>query len=83
VGFGFAPIVPLVFSAAGHRPGINPGVALASVTTLGYFGFLLGPPTIGFVAGLAGLHAALTILVVSTLVAVTLAGAVRSAQGTT
>jgi MFS family permease len=78
VGIGFAPIIPQVFSAAGHRPGINPGVALASVTTLGYLGFLLGPPAIGFAAGLVGLHAALAILLASTLLAVTLSGAVRS-----
>ena len=67
VGFGFAPIVPMVFSAAGHRAGIHPGVALASVTTLGYLGFLLGPPAIGFAAGLVGLHVALGLLLVSTL----------------
>jgi MFS family permease len=79
VGIGFASIVPQVFSAAGHRSGVNPGVALASVTTLGYFGFLFGPPVIGFAAGLVGLHLALGILLVSTLLAVLLAGAVRSA----
>ena len=77
VGLGFAPIVPMVFSAAGHRLGINPGVALASVTTLGYLGFLLGPPVIGFAAGLVGLHAALGLLLASTLLAAVLAPAVR------
>jgi MFS family permease len=80
VGLGFASIVPLVFSAAGHRSGINPGVALASVTTLGYLGFLLGPPVIGFTAGVVGLHLALCLLLVSTLAAVILAPVVRSAQ---
>jgi hypothetical protein len=72
--------VPIVFSAAGHRPGVNPGVALASVTTLGYLGFLLGPPSIGFAAGLVGLHVALGLLLISTLTAALLAGAVRSAE---
>jgi predicted MFS family arabinose efflux permease len=80
VGFGFAPIVPMVFSAAGHRAGVDPGVALASVTTLGYLGFLLGPPAIGFAAGVVGLHVALTLLLVSTLLAASLASAVRSGQ---
>ena len=80
VGIGLAPIIPLVFSAAGHRPGINPGVALASVTTLGYLGFLLGPPIIGFVAGVIGLRIALGLLLVSTLIAVFLAPVVRSAE---
>src|SRR5580765_32720 len=50
VGAGFATIVPMVFTAAGRAPGISPGVALASVTTLGYVGFLAGPPAIGFAA---------------------------------
>jgi MFS family permease len=80
VGIGFAPIIPLVFSAAGHRSGINPGVALASVTTLGYLGFLLGPPIIGFAAGLVGLRVALGLLFASTLTAVILAPNVGSAQ---
>jgi MFS family permease len=79
IGFGFAPIVPMVFSAAGHRAGIHPGVALASVTTLGYLGFLLGPPVIGFAAGVVGLQVALGLLLVSTLCAVALAKAVRAA----
>lgn len=79
VGLGFAPIIPQVFSAAGHHSGVNHGVALASVTTLGYLGFLLGPPAIGFAAGWVGLHAALAILLGSTLLAVTLAKAVRPA----
>jgi len=77
VGIGFASIVPQVFSAAGHRSGINPGVALASVTTLGYFGFLLGPPVIGFAAGLVGLHLALGLIVISTLFAAALAGSAK------
>jgi MFS family permease len=80
VGLGFASVIPMVFSAAGHRPGINPGVALASVTTLGYLGFLIGPPFIGFAAGLVGLHAALCLLLISTLLAVLLAPAVRPEQ---
>jgi predicted MFS family arabinose efflux permease len=50
VGAGFATVVPLVFSAAARIPGVAPEVGLASVTTLGYVGFLAGPPLIGFVA---------------------------------
>jgi MFS family permease len=29
-------------------------VALAAVSTIGFIGFLLGPPVIGFIAGAAG-----------------------------
>ena len=79
VGLGFATIIPQVFSAAGHRSGVDAGTALASVATLGYFGFLLGPPIIGFAAGVVGLHAAMGLLLASTALAVALAGSVRSA----
>ena len=43
VGFGIANLVPILFGAAGraHENGAGPG--LATVTTLGYFGFLSGP----------------------------------------
>ena len=77
VGAGFATIVPIVFSAAGNRHGIAPGVALASVSSLGYLGFLIGPPLIGFVAELVGLRGALGILVATSLTAAALAASVR------
>jgi MFS family permease len=63
VGIGAATIVPLVYSAAGETPGVAPSRALASVATLGSFGFLIGPPVIGFVAEAATLRAALTLLI--------------------
>jgi len=65
--------VPMVFSAAGHRPGTNPDIAVASVTTLGYLGFLIGPPLIGFVAQGLGLRCALGMIVAASLVAAMLA----------
>jgi predicted MFS family arabinose efflux permease len=77
VGLGFATIVPLVFSAAGRKPGIAPGIALASVTTLGYLGFLLGPPVIGFFSEGAGLRWALGLIVLTTLIATSLAKTVN------
>jgi MFS family permease len=77
VGVGFATIVPMVFSAAGRMTSVAPGIALASVTTLGYLGFLTGPPFIGFAAELFGLRCALGIIVVTSLVAVTLAASLR------
>jgi MFS family permease len=36
---------------------------MATVTTMGYFGFLAGPPLIGFTAELLGLRCALGIIV--------------------
>jgi MFS family permease len=63
VGFGIANLVPILFGAAGraHENGAGPG--LATVTTLGYFGFLSGPPVIGFLAAFAGLPIAFLMVV--------------------
>jgi MFS family permease len=59
VGFGIASVVPLSYSAAGRSTTVSPGVALALVSTIGYLGFLLGPPLIGFLAQLFTLRIAL------------------------
>ncbi|WP_343214326.1 MFS transporter [Dyella sp. ASV21] len=50
IGLGASNIVPVLFSAAGRLPGTSPAVAIATATTLGYAGLLLGPALIGFVA---------------------------------
>ena len=73
VGAGFATIVPQVFSAAGRAAGVAPGPALAITTTVGYAGFLIGPPLIGFAAQHLGLRTALGLVVVMCAVAVALA----------
>lgn len=65
VGLGIANVVPILFSAAGRVRGVQPGVALAAVTTLGYVGFLAGPPLIGLAAELAGLPLALGLVSLS------------------
>ena len=78
VGAGYATIVPQVMTAAGRTPGVAPGPALATVSTLGYTGFLIGPPLIGFAAERTGLHAALGIIVATSVVAMLLAPSVGS-----
>ncbi len=50
VGFGVCSVVPIVYSLAGQGNSDNPGSALASITTVGFAGFLAGPPLVGFVA---------------------------------
>jgi len=62
VGFGVSSVVPLVYSAAGRSKTMSPGVALAAVSTIGFMGFLFGPPVIGFIAGLASLRASFTLI---------------------
>lgn len=55
VGLGVASIIPLSYSIAGRSKLYAPSVALALVSTISFFGFLLGPPLIGFVADLFNL----------------------------
>jgi MFS family permease len=57
VGVGVSSVVPMVYSAAGKSKTMSAGVALAAVSTIGFIGFLVGPPVIGFIAGLATLRA--------------------------
>lgn len=56
VGMGVSSVVPLVYSAAGKSGTMSPGASLAAVSTIGFIGFLLGPPTIGFIAEAANLR---------------------------
>lgn len=54
-GIGMANIVPILFSTAGNQPGLDAGVNLSVVTTIGHVGLLLAPSIIGFAAGKIGL----------------------------
>jgi MFS family permease len=56
VGLGVSCVVPLVFSIAGKSATLSSGAAIASISTIGYFGFLLVPPLVGYVAQAAGLR---------------------------
>ncbi len=62
VGFGASCVVPMVYAVAGRSKTMSPGLALAAVSTIGFVGFLIGPPMIGFVAQLAGLKFSFAIL---------------------
>lgn len=64
LGAGMSPIVPIVFRAAGHVPGVPSGVAVSAVTTIGYLGFVTGPAIIGALAEVTGLPAALGVVAV-------------------
>jgi MFS family permease len=55
-GFGVSCVIPMVFSMAGRSANMSSGSAIAAVSTVGYFGFLLVPPMVGTVAELAGLR---------------------------
>ncbi|WP_183557217.1 MFS transporter [Mucilaginibacter sp. SP1R1] len=62
VGAGVSSVVPMVYSAAGKSKTMLPGVALAAVSTIGFMGFLIGPPVIGFIAGIATLRASFVLI---------------------
>jgi len=50
IGFGVSCIVPMVFSLAGKSKNMSSSSALASISTIGYLGFLFVPPFVGFIA---------------------------------
>lgn len=59
IGLGLSTVVPIVYSTAGNTPGVSPSAGIAMATTIGYAGFFVGPPLIGYLADLAGLRMAL------------------------
>ena len=79
---GVCLVFPAAVSAGGEAPE-RPADAIAAVTTIGYGGFLLGPPLIGLLAEQVGLGRALLVLLVLAGGIATLAPAVRSRRGRT
>jgi fucose permease len=76
-GLGLSALFPLALRAAAAR-GESAGPAVAAVSAMGYVGFLAGPPTIGGLAELFGLRAALLLLVACCVVAALLARSLRA-----
>jgi MFS family permease len=56
VGIGVSSVVPMVYSLAGKSKKMLPGVALATVSSISFLGFLIGPPIIGFIAQISSLR---------------------------
>ena len=50
IGVGVSCTVPLVFSIAGRSKSLSSGSALTSISTIGYLGFLIVPPMVGFIS---------------------------------
>jgi MFS family permease len=55
-GLGLATIVPIIYTTAGNAPGVSPSIGIAMATTIGYAGFFVGPPVIGYLADGYGLR---------------------------
>jgi fucose permease len=62
-GAGLALSAPILYNAATRVPGTTRAAAITSVNTVGYSGFLLGPPLIGALAQGFGLSRALCVVV--------------------
>jgi MFS family permease len=73
LGLGLAGVIPTLFRAGADHPGVSTGPALAAVSSLGYLGFLAGPPAIGAIAQLTSLRLACGVLVLAGFVVLMLA----------
>jgi len=56
VGLGLSNVVPVTYSTAGNIKGIEPAAGIAIASTIGYSGFFIGPPAIGYLADAYGLR---------------------------
>ena len=56
VGLGVSSMVPTIYSAAGRHSKVPTGIALATVSSVSFLGFLMGPPLIGYISQAAGLR---------------------------
>jgi MFS family permease len=79
VGLGVSSVIPIVYMIAGKSKVMKPSAALATVSTIGFTGFLAGPPVIGFIAHETGLRLALVLVLLLGLLISWLAG--RSVGG--
>lgn len=64
-GFGTANMVALIFGAAARRTPEGVGAAIAAASSVGYLGFLVGPPVVGSASAMVGLRVALALVVVA------------------
>ena len=78
VGFGVSSVVPTVYGLAGKNGRMPAGMALAAVSSIGFFGFLFGPPVIGFIAQASSLQWSFAVVAVLGLSTTFLAGRIRT-----
>lgn len=56
VGIGVSVIIPMIYTIAGNNEKMPSSLAIAMVSSIGYFGFLMGPPLIGYISELFNLR---------------------------
>ncbi len=59
VGLALSNVVPIIYSMAGNTEGVSPSAGIAMATTVGYAGFFIGPPVIGYLADIFSLRVGL------------------------
>ena len=79
-GVGAALAFPMGMSAAADDPR-HAAARVAVVSTIGYVAFLAGPPLLGYLGDLTGIHLALLAIGVPILVALLLAGVAKPLPG--
>jgi MFS family permease len=77
VGFGVSSVVPIAYGLAGRSGTMSPGMALSAVSTIGFLGFLVGPPIIGFIAEASSLRISFALIALLGLGTTILAGRVK------
>lgn len=61
VGFGISSSVPICYSLAGKLGTAKASIAITIVSSISFFGFLIGPPLIGWISEATSLRLAFTI----------------------
>lgn len=77
VGCGTSAVVPLCCGLAGKVRGVPPSIAIAEISTIGFFGFLATPPLIGFIAHALNLRVAFAVMAIVGLLVVVATAALR------
>lgn len=79
-GIGIGNVAPVLFAGGGRLEPDAPGRGIAAVTSMGYSGFLAGPPLIGIAAEFSNLQWGLGLTVVAALIIAAFARMVKSAD---
>ncbi len=82
-GMGIGTIFPIALSVASRLPGQTPGAAIAAVATMGYAGFLAGPPLIGGVSRASSLATGFGVAIVASAIMFLLTRTIPKAKTST
>jgi MFS family permease len=81
VGLGVSSVIPIAYMIAGRSGDMSPAAALASVSAIGFTGFLIGPPVIGLIADASTLSWGLALVALLGIFITIFSTRVRSTEG--